>query len=420
VSPRRWPAWAQDLALAAAFATAWFTTYAVARGHGWYPLAPDSYLVAGIWTTAVLAVRRLSPAVTLVAVAVGFPVAYAWGPQTEFHLLPVLLAGYTAASLSRLHTWVVVGISVLTVTVLYTGWTGVLSLPAELASAVTGDGSIDLSMRIFQSNTSTNLNVTRLGFAVFATAVVVLLGSAARRQRETLATLVARNAELERLRAVEAEQVAASERTRIARELHDVAAHHLTAMVIRAQAADRVAARDPAAALEALPWITDSSREALTAMRQTVRVLRSGPGGDVAPVETRTPEPELDDLPDIVERVRAAGLAVDLTVGRIDRRPLPHVQLAAVRIVQESLTNVLAHAHATRAVVQVAEGPSGLTVVVEDDGRGFPPGPGGDGLAGHGLLGMRERAASCGGDLQLGRSPLGGGRVSARLPLVVA
>jgi signal transduction histidine kinase len=182
-----------------------------------------------------------------------------------------------------------------------------------------------------------------------------------------------------------------------------------------------VAARDPAAALEALPWITDSSREALTAMRQTVRVLRSGPGGGLAPVETRTPEPELDDLPDIVERVRAAGLAVDLTVGELGRRPLPHVQLAAVRIVQESLTNVLAHAHATRAVVQVAEGPAGLSVVVEDDGCGFPPGPGGHGLAaGHGLLGMRERAASCGGDLQLGRSPLGGGRVSARLPLAVA
>jgi signal transduction histidine kinase len=254
-------------------------------------------------------------------------------------------------------------------------------------------------------------------FAEFATIGVVLLGVAARRQRETLAVLVARNDELVRLRAVEAESVAIAERTRIARELHDVVAHHVSAIAIRAQAASRVAERDTSEAVAAVGWIAHAGQDALNAMRRTVRVLR---GADQSGSAVQSPEPELDDLPEIVDRVRAAGLDVHLAID-VDAAPGPHVQLAAVRIVQESLTNVLVHSGASTAYVDVAQRTGELSVVVEDDGRQGPPS---NGAAerhtnGHGLIGMRERALSCGGSLELGQSEFGGWKVQAQLPLDV-
>jgi signal transduction histidine kinase len=248
---------------------------------------------------------------------------------------------------------------------------------------------------------------------------VIGLGVVVHEQRRTAAALAARNAELEGLRHVEAQQAIADERTRIARELHDVAAHHLTAVIIRAQAADRVAATRPEIASEAVRWIASTAREALAAMRQTVRVLRSDDGTGRA---TLAPGPSLADLPSIAARVGDAGLPVSL---RMDD-PLPpldrQTELAAVRIAQEALTNALRHAGAGQASLSLRAAEGGVLLDVEDDGTTGDPagaavaGTGGAASRGHGLIGMRERAASCGGRLLVDRGALGGWRVRAWLP----
>src|SRR5690606_26464828 len=144
-------------------------------------------------------------------------------------------------------------------------------------------------------------------FIELATVSVVVLGWLMHRQASISADLAQRNAELERLRAVEAQQVVAQERTRIARELHDVVSHHLTAVIIRAQAADRVRETNPEEAVESVGWIADTAKEALTAMRTTVKVLRTE--GDAAALQ---PEPTLADLRAIASRVEEAGLDIEL------------------------------------------------------------------------------------------------------------
>lgn len=211
------------------------------------------------------------------------------------------------------------------------------------------------------------------------------------------------------MRAVEAQQVVAEERTRIARELHDVVAHHLTAVIIRAQAADRVRATRPEVASESIGWIAETAKEALTAMRTTVRVLRAD--GDAAAL---APEPTLGDLRSIAARVGEAGLDIELRLPE----PLPHlepqVELAAVRIAQEALTNAMRHAAARRAVVTLCCDADGVVVDIDDDGTsGAPSDRRRDGT---GLVGMQERAAACGGRLSIGTSPLGGWRIRAWLP----
>jgi signal transduction histidine kinase len=250
-------------------------------------------------------------------------------------------------------------------------------------------------------------------FIELATVSVVVLGWLMHRQAAISRDLAQRNAELERLRAVEAQQVVAEERTRIARELHDVVAHHLTAVIIRAQAADRVRATRPEVASESIGWIAETAKEALTAMRTTVRVLRTD--GDAAAL---APEPTLGDLRSIAARVGEAGLDIELRLPE----PLPHlepqVELAAVRIAQEALTNAMRHAAARRAVVTLRCDADGVVVDVDDDGTsGSPSDRRRDGT---GLVGMHERAAACGGRLSIGSSPLGGWRIRAWLPARVA
>ncbi len=247
------------------------------------------------------------------------------------------------------------------------------------------------------------LDWSRILFDEFAVAGMIVLGW-------VTATLAARNDELERLRQVEADRAVAVERTRIARELHDDVAHHLTALVVRAQAAERIAGSRPEVAVESVSWIAQTARSALTSMRRTVTVLREGKGP-----ATQSPVPSLGDLAAIVARVEQAGLDVRIEVDEALPPLEPQVQHAVVRVVQESLTNVLRHASARMAVVSVQPLEHGITVTVEDDGAGPDPEhvrPGG----GHGLLGMRERATSCGGRLGIDRSALGGWRVRAWFP----
>ena len=209
-------------------------------------------------------------------------------------------------------------------------------------------------------------------------------------------------------------EAAAAERVRIARELHDVVAHHVSVIAIQAEAAQEVLAAQPARAAQAMAAVSSTARQALDELRRLLVVLRD-PAESGSPGAPRGPSPDLGALEDLVGSVRAAGLPVDVVVEG-ERRPLPAgVGLSAYRILQESLTNVLRHAGATQASVTVRYGEQELVVRVRDDGNGNGnEAPGG---SGHGIAGMRERVAMLGGDLRAGRGDGGGFEVEARLPV---
>jgi signal transduction histidine kinase len=196
------------------------------------------------------------------------------------------------------------------------------------------------------------------------------------------------------------------EQAHIARELHDVVAHHLTVIVAGASAAKRVSAGEETASV--LGSIEMAGRDALIEMR---RIL-----GRLHAEQDDAPPPGLDQLPTLLARVEQAGLPVRLTV-QGDRPSLPDgVELNAYRIIQEALTNALKHAGPTRANVMVGYRPGSLLLRIHDQGRGGPPGF----LDGYGLTGMRRRAAQLGGDIAVGPGPDGGFRVVVNLPVKAA
>jgi signal transduction histidine kinase len=245
--------------------------------------------------------------------------------------------------------------------------------------------------------TALNFFTSPAGDTLFAMAVAVVvwaLGEAARNRRVAI--------EEASRRAVGDEQA------RIARELHDVIAHSVSVIVVQAAAADDVFDERPDRAREALRAIEAAGREALGELRRLLTVVRPGADGDPA-----HPQPGLDRLGELAAPLRAAGLEVALR-REGDAGTLPAgVDLSAYRIIQEALTNTLRHAGASRAEVTVRSGAGMLELDVRDDGRGS----GGDGGAGRGIAGMRERAAMLGGTLEAGPLPEGGFRVHARLPL---
>src|SRR5690606_36637904 len=205
------------------------------------------------------------------------------------------------------------------------------------------------------------------------------------------------------------------ERLAIARELHDVLAHDISLISVQAGVALHLLDQRPEQARPALTAIRDASREALGQLRSTLDVLRQG---EAAP---RAPTAGMRDLDAVVERTRATGLTVDLCVsGPV--HPLPaDVDLAALRIVQEALTNVVRHADARRAAVRVDYRDGAITLQIDDDGRGpngAGPGVGPDAsdVPGRGLVGMRERAVALGGSFEAGPRPGRGFRVRATLP----
>jgi signal transduction histidine kinase len=225
-------------------------------------------------------------------------------------------------------------------------------------------------------------------------------------RRAYTSALEERAERLEREQEAERARAVAEEQARIARELHDVIAHNVSVMVVQAAAANDVFDSRPERAREALRAIEASGRSALAEVRRLLGVVRED-GADYAP------PPGLDRLDDLVERVRAAGLAVSVSVEGA-RRTLPAgVDLSAYRVVQEALTNTLKHAHATRADVAVRYRDGELDVEVRDDGDG----DGNVGGAGHGLIGMRERVTAFGGSLDAGPANTGGFAVAARFPL---
>ncbi len=229
-------------------------------------------------------------------------------------------------------------------------------------------------------------------------------------RRAYLAGLEERAERLEREQTVVSQRAALAERARIARELHDVVAHHVSAIAVQAGAAEEQAERDPARARAVLATIQATSREALAEMRAVVGVLHEEGDG-----VTLAPQPGLAQLAQLAAQSRSAGLDVRV---RVDgpAAPLPDaLDVCAYRIIQEALTNTLKHAGATRAEVTVRYTEDGVELsVVDDGGVGTVPAslPG----AGRGLVGMRERVALFRGRLDTGRIPGGGFRVVAHLP----
>jgi signal transduction histidine kinase len=286
-------------------------------------------------------------------------------------------------------------------------------------------------------NTASGLDAVRLEqgvqpsafvFGTFGTALAIGLGLLLRRHREALVELAARNeelsarnAELQRLRVAERQRAVVDERTRIARELHDVVAHHVAGIAVRAGAAVHVHERHPEQAEAALRYVIEAAGETLSSLRRMVGILREPPSPDEVELagsqrprpSARTagttadlaPQPRLDQFPALLDRQRAAGQRVALHEhGRAVELPLD-VQLAMYRVVQEALTNALRHAPGFPVEVSLRWEPARLVVDVVNDlppRRATPAAqqPG----RGHGLLGMQERVTLLGGTLDVGPS----------------
>jgi signal transduction histidine kinase len=232
------------------------------------------------------------------------------------------------------------------------------------------------------------------------------------RNHTMLARELAEKAErAQHAREEEERRAIAVERSRIARELHDVLAHNISVMVVQAAAARRVLDKNPLQAVEAASLIERTGREALAEIRQLFGPVRRGEG------EALTGPPSIARVDELARSARAAGLRVELRVSG-DPVALPAgIDLTAYRIVQEALTNSIKHARGAQARVAVSYEPNELVLSIEDDGEGPRDGyelseSGG----GHGLVGMRERAALYGGIVQAGRRRGGGFAVRARLP----
>ncbi|MCX4388522.1 histidine kinase [Micromonospora peucetia] len=240
--------------------------------------------------------------------------------------------------------------------------------------------------------------VNRATFSMLAVVTAWTVGNSVR----------ARRGYAEAVRAHTAAEAVTAERLRIARELHDMVAHSIGVIAIQAGVGARVIDTQPAQARAALATIEATSRETLAGLRRTLGALRR-PQPESASLD---PTPGLDDLDRLVVAAADAGVRVDLRRDG-ERRPLPaDLDLAAFRIVQEGLTNVVRHAGTDRCLVTVTHGPDEIAVEVVDDGRG-----GTVGGEGHGLVGMRERVDLAGGRFHAGPRPEGGFRVAAWLPV---
>ncbi|MGW1289095.1 sensor histidine kinase, partial [Streptomyces sp. NPDC002586] len=260
-----------------------------------------------------------------------------------------------------------------------------------------------------------------IAIAVFQTvpfALAWVLGDSMRTRRAYFAQLEERAARLEKEREAQSKVAVAAERARIARELHDVVAHNVSVMVVQADGAAYVLDAAPDQAKKALETISSTGRQALAEMRRLLGVLRTGEhqeGGEYVP------QPDVEQIDDLIEKCRSSGLPVDFKVEGTPR-PLPSgVELTAYRIVQEALTNTRKHGGPNAgASVRLVYFDDGLGLLIEDDGKGAPHElyeEGGADGQGHGLIGMRERVGMVGGTLDAGPRPGGGFRISALLPL---
>lgn len=375
-----------DVVLAAAVLAITFGVMAVAAAFGWYPLDVASYLTATVLAAVAWPLSRRFPRSSLIlaALVVAWPAWFFSVP--EIRVLPLVVAALRAASFGTslvlvLPVTVLAGLAaVFQVQVVVLYYSTILSgVPALAAQFVENEARwlpVDLS---------------RCLLTLIVLLVVVALGRGIAVQRRAADLLRARNEELVALREADRVRVAAEVRTAVARDIHDIVAHHVSAMVIRAQAADRTAADDASLLRQTLHAIADDGRDALTAMRRAVRMLRHDAADSAQPLDVDA------EFASIIERVRASGREVEVSGSPGGDTEYAH--LAVLRIVQEALTNVLLHSDAGAVRIHFTSDASSVTATVVDDGTATATTrPGG----GNGIPGMIERAHALGGTLEAG------------------
>jgi signal transduction histidine kinase len=351
-------------------------------------------------TTAPLAFRRTYP-ITAFWVILAAIIASSGDTHTWITFASVLFAGYCAVAYSPFHRLAILGVVVaaITVTVAYPDTSP--PVPARFG-------------------------------ALLVLLPTVAVGIAIRVWRRRAAESAERLRQAEAAHEAETQRAVALERARIASEMHDVVTHNVSVMVVQAGAARRVLDSSPGDAREALLAVEASGRMAMTELRNLLGLL--APSGEAETAVPRdaddavlTPQPGVDRIPALLARLCEAGMPVDLSVEAPAGSPRalpPGVDLAAYRVVQEGLTNVMKHAGPARTTVRLEYRPHDLLITVSDDGP--PPGaasaPGigtapGSGSGARGLIGLRERIAVYGGELDAGPRPGGGWRLTARIPL---
>ncbi|MEH0931575.1 sensor histidine kinase [Micromonospora sp. CPCC 205558] len=380
------------------------------RSAGMFLLGPPpSGLEQLFWTVAVtlpLIARRRWPTATLLIVAVAFIAAQARSaPETQLSSGALFSALYTVGAWGthrQLARRLRIGVIVTMFAWLGVSYTAVADdIPPDAFADAAGPVPPVLAAMV----TGVLLNGLFFGFAYFFGETSWV---AARREHE----LREQAEELRRSQTEARERAVLGERVRIARELHDVVAHHVSVMGVQASACRRVFDRDPGKARTALTAIEQSARTAVDELRRMLGVLRTSAGTDAAPPTAGGVE-RIDEL---VERARAAGLTTTLGVYG-DAVPLPaSVSQAAYRVTQEAVTNSLKHAGANLLDVRVRYLAHEVEVDVTDDGRGG----GRANASGLGLIGMRERVTAHDGDLEAGPRAGGGWRVRARFPLATS
>jgi signal transduction histidine kinase len=338
---------------------------------------PKTLLVLALAVCAVALINRHRSPIVVLATVLTAALVFGWGPIV---VLPALFAVFTVAEYCE--------------------------RPRVIAAAVVAAGALVATPLLHGGTATFSSILSRL----VAVGLAVAAGLYLRARADYVSGLQERAERLERERELLAEQAVGEERVRIARELHDVVAHNVSLMVVQAQA---LAATTDARAEQhaALERVAGLGRDALSEMHRMLGVLRLQNGG----AADRAPQPGLRDIKALIARTREAGLNTTLKV-QGDAAELPAaVELSVYRIVQEALTNVIRHAHAQHAEVDLTYTSHALHVTVTDDGVG-PPAP--DRNGGHGLVGMRERVALFGGELDAGPVVQAAGyRIRATLPL---
>lgn len=401
------------------------------RSGAWsraHPLVVDSALAAVLaaglapWTLAILVDGDSEPAVS-------GAIAARW-PWTGIVILAVV-AGHAAFAVRRtrpLTSFAVVGVAV-GVQVLTSVWwllpSTLLFLPSLYSYCAYGRRPAPIVAVLVAAGGAVSVTfagVTVAGRAaehvdpLFHAAVRLLpflltawaLGMWRRVRSAYIETLRERAVRAEAEREERAGRAVAEERARIARETHDIVAHALSAVISQSQGGRYAARSDPEQALEALTTIAETSKQALADMRGLLAVLRPDrPAG-----EDVVPQPTLGEVPDLLARVREAGLSIDYVEEGTRSSLSPAAELAAFRLIQEALSNTLKHAGSrARVTVRLDWSTRGLDVLVHDDGAGSAQAEGG-----HGLIGMRERTEAVGGSVTIDRPRSGGFRVRAHLP----
>ena len=383
-----------DVAVAVLLAGALTGSAQAARHSSLHPGVPVGVVIAlAVLSAAGVALRRLRPLTALAVALTGEAILVFLGLAAD-PMITVAIVLYMVAQVTTMRTatgaLITVGLA-LTVLVLVT--------PAVVPAGTPGSGRMDQN----------------IGHAAGALTVALAAWAAGRAVRAGRAYAAGLREQAERrARAIadQARRAVAEERLQIARELHDVVAHSMSVVAVQAGVGRYVIGQDPAEAASALAAIETTSRAALREMRQLLGILRDGAPGEMLAA------PGLGDIPDLA---RQAGLHVDIAVRGTARQLPAGVDLAAFRIVQEALTNVVKHGGTDRSRVEVTYSADAVAIEVTDDGAGAaaPDSPGHDGR-GHGLIGMRERVALYGGEFSAGPLPGRGYRVTARLPIAAA